>query len=166
LIQITNVNAFFSTNKCHWQWTECTRSTKRHISNNKKQRQQNQTYKQNIANATAAAYGTTLHQCIQVAGLARMRVFSEKREAARINDRIVAMHSRAVAGIQALINEHKYLIDNTEVGDPNRTQYPPIELKDMNAKLGIAIQNLRLAEHQRIIDDAAAAEDRINRRSC
>ena len=63
------------------------------------------------------------------------------------------MHSRAVAGIQALINEHKYLIDNTEVGDPNRTQYLT-ELKDMNAKLGFAIQNLTSAE-QKIIDDAA-----------
>jgi hypothetical protein len=58
------------------------RSTKRHNSNNKKQRQQNQTYKQNLADVTAAAYGTTLHQRIQVAGLANMRVHSEKREVA------------------------------------------------------------------------------------
>ena len=62
------------------------RSTK-HNSNNKKQRQQNQTYKQNLPDVTAAAYGTTLHQRIQVAGLANMRVHSEKREVglARIN---------------------------------------------------------------------------------
>lgn len=102
--------------------------------------------------ATPAAYTGTLHQHIQVAGLANMRLLSEKREVARINDRIIAMHTRTVAGIQAVINEQKYLIDHTEAGDPNRTQYL-VELKDMNTKLGIAIQNLTMAE-QKIIDDA------------
>jgi hypothetical protein len=68
-----------------------------------------------------------------------------------VNDRIVAMHSRAVAGIQALINEHKYLIDNTEVGDPNRTQYPPTELKDMNAKLGICYSESDISQTQKLL---------------
>ncbi|KAI2506792.1 hypothetical protein MHU86_7687 [Fragilaria crotonensis] len=55
----------------------------------------------------------TLSECIQAAGIAQSRLADKGKKKAKVNDRIVAMHLKKVAGKQSMIQETKYMIDAT-----------------------------------------------------
>jgi hypothetical protein len=96
----------------------------------------------------------TLSECIQAAGIAQSRLADKGKKKAKVNDRIVAMHLKKVAGKQSMIQETKYMIDATPPDDPNR-QVLLLELRKLNQELAAAIDELPLAE-ERIIEHEVA----------
>lgn len=102
----------------------------------------------------------TVSECIQAAGIAQSRLADKGKKKAKVNDCIVSMYLKKVAGKQSMIQEQKYLIEATSADDPNRPLYIQ-ELRQLNLELAKAITDLTNAE-EKIIEDEASEASKID----
>ena len=98
------------------------------------------------------AAAPTLSECIQAAGIAQSRLADRGKKKSKVNDRIVAMHLKRVAGEQSLMQEQKFLISATDNDNQNRQLYLQ-ELRNLQKELASGIEDLLFAEDQIIEDE-------------
>ena len=96
--------------------------------------------------------GYNMLEHIQVMGIANSRQMARKREQARVNSLVINMHAKDVSGIKSMIDEQKFLISTTDIGDESRKIYVA-ELRDLHVGLRLALTKLKDAE-QMIIEQA------------
>ena len=68
----------------------------------------------------ATASAPMLSECIQAAGITQSRLVDRWKKKAKVNDRIVAMHSKWVTAKQSMIQDQKFLISMTDHDDQKR----------------------------------------------